>query len=369
MQGCCESNKFALPPLPHKWYNYNMLTYKYRIKDSTSQNHLGRIAGAVNFVWNYCNEVSMLALRRNKKWLSAYDLHQLIAGTSKTLGLSADSIQQACTEYVTRRRQFKKHRLAWRSRQRSLGWIPFKARYIKLTGDTVTYCGHTFRLWLSRPIKGTVKAGSFTQDARGRWYVSLQCEIETEDMPYNGDEIGVDLGLKDTAVCSDGIKYSRENLTKQYADQLAMAQRAGKKKRVKAIHAKIKHIRKDWAHKVTTDIASRARQIVVGDVSSSKLAKTRMAKSVYDASWHQFRSFLKYKAIKLGAMYADVNESFSSVTCSDCHKRTGPSGLSALGVREWYCTNCGVLHNRDTNAALNILRLGRQTPIKGIPVL
>ncbi len=59
-----------------------MLTYKYRIKDSTSQNHLGRMAGAVNFVWNYCNEVSMLALRRNEKWLSAYDLHKLVGGSS-----------------------------------------------------------------------------------------------------------------------------------------------------------------------------------------------------------------------------------------------------------------------------------------------
>ena len=346
-----------------------VLTFQYRIKDSTSAKHLSRMASAVNFVWNYCNEVSMLALRRDKRWLSAYDLSCLAKGVSKHLGIHSQTVQAICKEYVTRRRQCKKRRLSWRSKKRSLAWIPFKTSGVRILDDTVTYCGCTFRFWLSRPVQGTVKTGSFAQDARGRWYVNFQCELDAPDTRDSGAALGIDLGLKDTAACSDGVTYSRYNLTRLYEDELAIAQRAGKKKRVKAIHAKIKNTRKDWAHKVSTDIASRARQIVVGDVSSSQLAKTRMAKSVYDASWHQFRSFLKYKAIKLGAMYADVNESFSSVTCSDCHKRTGPSGLSALGVREWYCTNCGVLHNRDTNAALNILRLGRQTPIKGIPAL
>src|ERR1041384_3015533 len=132
----------------------SLLTYKYRIKDSTSGMHLGKMAGAINYVWNFCNEVSLLAFRRNKTFLSAYDLHTLTAGTSKDLRLSADIIQQVCTEYVTRRRQRKKLKLKWRSTKRSLGWIPFKAAYSKLQGDTVTYCGHRFRLWLSRSLAG-----------------------------------------------------------------------------------------------------------------------------------------------------------------------------------------------------------------------
>ena len=135
------------------------------------------MASAINYVWNYCNEVSLLAFRRDKTFLSAYDLHKLTAGTSKDLRLSADTIQQVCTEYVTRRRQFKKIKLKWRSRKRSLGWIPFKAAYIRLQGDSVTYRGHRFRLWLSRPVEGIIKTGSFTQDACGRWYVNVQCEV------------------------------------------------------------------------------------------------------------------------------------------------------------------------------------------------
>jgi hypothetical protein len=179
------------------------LTYRYRIKDQTSRLHLLQMASAINYVWNYCNEVSLLAYRRDKIFLSAHDLHKLTAGTSKDLRLSADTIQQVCTEYVTRRRQFKKIKLKWRSRKRSLGWIPFKAAYIKLQNDTVTYCGHRFRLWLSRPVEGTVKTGSFTQDARGRWYVNFQCEIADATEPVGQTELGIDLGLVNQIACSD----------------------------------------------------------------------------------------------------------------------------------------------------------------------
>src|SRR4030095_11074154 len=153
----------------------SMLTYRYRIKDSTSGAHLGRMAGAINYVWNYCNEASLLAFRRDKTFLSAYELHKLTAGTSKALRLSANTIQQVCTEYATRRKQFKKLKLKWRSKKRSLGWIPFKAACMKLEGDTVTYCGCRFRLWLSRPVEGVIKTGSFTQDARGQWYINFHC--------------------------------------------------------------------------------------------------------------------------------------------------------------------------------------------------
>jgi IS605 OrfB family transposase len=273
------------------------------------------------------------------------------------LGLSADTIQQICTEYVTRRKQFKKSRLRWRSRKKSLGWIPFKAQYIRLVQDAITYCGKTFRLWLSREVQGTIKTGNFSQDHRGRWYVNLQCEVEDATEPVGQTEIGIDLGVADQIACSDMAEpYSRENLTRQYEDELAMAQRARKKNRVKKIHAKIASVRKDWTHKVTTEIARRARRIVVGDVSSTRLSKTRMAKSTYDAAWGIVRHQLHYKAIRLAGVCVPGREHFSSVTCSACLKRTGPSGLSGLGVRSWVCSHCGVSHHRDINAAKNILR-------------
>jgi putative transposase len=350
----------------------SILTYRFRIKDSTSGKHLGKMAGAINYVWNYCQEVSLLAFRRDKTFLSAYDLHTLTAGTSKDLRLSADTIQQVCTEYVTRRRQFRKVKLKWRSRKRSLGWIPFKAAYIKLVGDSVTYCGHRFRLWLSRQVEGTVKTGSFNQDARGRWYVSFRCEVADATEPVGHLELGIDLGLTTQMACSDGIVYSRENLTRQHEVALAGAQRAGKKKRAKAIQAKVANTRADWTHKATTAIARRAKLIVIGDVPSAKLIKTPFAKSTLDASWYAIRHQLTYKAKRLAGVCVPGPEMFSSVTCSACGSRSGPSGLRALGVREWHCTSCGVLHDRDVNAARNIvrpLRTGHRTPTKGIPLI
>lgn len=340
----------------------SMLTYRYRIKDSTSRKHLQRLAWSVNRVWNYCNEVSMLALRRDKRWLSAFDLINLTAGVSKDLGLHSDTIAEVCREYVTRRRQFKAWRLKWRSKKRSLGWVPFKTRFLTIDGDSIKYLSHRFRFWLSRAMNGVAKTGSFSQDARGRWYINVQCEVDDPGTPLRQAEIGIDLGLKNTVTCSDGTVYTRTNITRRYANALARAQQAHKKKRVAALHAKIANSRHDFAHKTTTAIVNRASLVVVGNVSSSRLAGTRLAKSIYDAGWHQLRTMLAYKAMRLGVVYTEVNESGSSVTCADCLQRTGPRGLSQLGVREWVCTGCGSVHDRDHNASRLILRWGRPTP-------
>ena len=288
----------------------SILTFRYRIKDATSGKPLGTMAEAINYVWNYCQEVSLLAWRRDKTFLSAYDLHKLTAGTSKDLRLSADTIQQVCTEYVTRRRQCKKIKLKWRSKTRSLGWIPFKAAYIRLQDETVCYCGHRFRLWLSKAVEGIVKTGSFTQDARGRWYVNLQCEVADVTEPVGHLDLGIDRRV--TIACSDGVIYSRDNLTRTHETALAMAQRAHKTKRAKAIQAKMANTRSDWTHKATTAIARRAKLIVIGDVSSAKLTKTPFAKSTYDAAWHSVRDQLTYKANRLAGVCVPGREMFSS---------------------------------------------------------
>ena len=347
----------------------SMLTFKYRIKDSTSGKHLVRLGWAVNTVWNFCNEVSMLALRRDKHWLSVFELINLCAGAGVELGLHSDTISEICREYVTRRIQFKKRRLKWRSRKHSLGWIPFKARFLKIEGDTIKYLKRRFRFWLSRTIKGIVKTGSFTQDARGRWYVNFQCEVEDSGVPVGDTEIGIDLGLRDQIACTHLPEpLSRNNLTRTHEDALAMAQRARKTKRIKAIHAKIANCRKDWTHKTTTEVVQRATLISVGNVSSTKLAKTPFAKSTYDAAWGITRACLRYKATRLGVPYVEVSEFRSSCTCWVCDSLTGPRGLRQLGVRVWTCRVCGTRHQRDINSAHIHLRRGRAT-LSGIPRL
>ncbi len=332
-----------------------LTTLQYRIKDENTAKHLNKMAGAVNFVWNYCNEVNYDRWRKFRKTYTAFDLNKKTAGCAKELGLHSQTVQAIAEEYAKCTKQFSKAKLSWRSKNRSLGWIPFKASGVKVQGDTVKYQGKTFRFWLSRPIEGIVRFGSFAQNSKGNWYVNLVIEDADRGRLKTCRKVGIDLGLKTIASLSDGTELSRENLTKKYEHKLAVAQRAGKKKQVKTIHAKIKNKRKDWNHKKTTELVRDYDYIAVGNVSSSKLKKTRMAKSVSDAGWSSFKSMLAYKAVKLGVEVKEVNESFSTVTCSTCGERTGPKGLSNLRIREWICLSCNTSHHRDVNAATNIL--------------
>jgi IS605 OrfB family transposase len=120
--------------------------------------------------------------------------------------------------------------------------------------------------------------------------------------------------------------------------------------------------RKDALHKYSRKIVDQYQNIVIGDVSSSKLAKTRMAKSVYDAGWGMLKAQLLYKGRQAGRSVRIVNERNTTRTCSSCGALTGPKGLSMLVVRIWMCTECGVTHDRDVNAARNILITGRCPP-------
>ena len=345
------------------------LTYKFRIKDTNTSKHLNKMAGSVNFVWNYCNETSLKAIKNHSDFLSGFDLNKLTSGCGKELNLHSQTIQAICEEYVIRRKQFKKRKLKWRTAKRNLGWIPFKSSAVKINEDQIIYNKQKFRIWKSRDFDPSkIKTGSFTQDARGRWYINLVIEVDAKDQ-QGQLELGLDLGLKTQASLSDGRKYQRENLTKKYEKKLAMAQRANKKKLVKSIHAKIANVRKDWNHKTANSILENCKLLCIGDVSSKKLAKTNMAKSVLDSGWGQLRSFLNYKSKMLGTIAKDTNESYSTVTCSHCLKKTGPQGLRQLGVREWTCKECGTVHDRDTNAGKNILRTGHCALIKGIPRL
>ena len=109
--------------------------------------------------------------------------------------------------------------------------------------------------------------------------------------------------------------------------------------------------------------------IVIGNLSASKLVKTKMAKSVLDAGFSAFKTMLRYKCQQARVLFKEVNESYTTRTCSFCCGDTGPRGISGLGIREWQCMECGTLHDRDINSAKNILALGHERLAVGIPVL
>jgi IS605 OrfB family transposase len=343
-------------------------TFQYRIKDSNAAAHLNQMARSVNVVWNFCGDAQKHAIRWDKRWPSAYDLHNLTAGSTKLLGLQADTVQQVCTEYATRRKQFRKPLLRFRGK-RSLGWIPFKRRSIKVKGNSFIYLGRRFPVWLSRPIEGVMKTGSFSQDARGRWYINVQCEVVDAEPSQGTSAVGIDLGLKTLATLSDGREIEYKRFYRDLEPALAVAQRARKKGRAKAINRKIANRRKDFLHKESTRLVNDHAAIFVGNVSSSKLAKTRMAKSVLDAGWSTLKEMIRWKANARGVIFEEIDEAYTTRGCSECGALSGPKGLKDLGVREWTCSECGSAHDRDVNSARLILALGCQRLAEGIPRL
>lgn len=351
-----------------------MKTLKLRIKDKHCK-VLNQLASEVNFVWNYVNDLCFKHLQRQGQFFSAYDIAKYTKGTSKECNLHSQTIQAVTEELVTRRKQFKKAKLKWRvsnkkSARRSLGWIPFKKIAVKYADGYVQYGKYQFKLWDSYGLsKYNVKTGSFVEDSRGRWYVCLVVDTPSVEATEATKAIGIDLGLKDLATCSDGTVISNPRFYRKYEQKLGIAQRARNKKRVRALHTKIANCRKDYLHKSSSMFVKNNALIIVGNLSAKKLVKTKMAKSVLDTGFSALKTMLKYKCENAGVLFVEVNEAYTTRTCNFCRGDTGPRGVGGLGVREWECMDCGTIHDRDINSALNILALGHERLAGGIPVL
>ena len=351
-------------------------TLRLRIKDKHA-NVLCQMARQVNQVFNFCNESSHRAIRERHQWLSGYDLQKLTNGFSKCEGIliGSPTVQQVCEDYAKARRQFKKAKLRWRvsnpqSSKYSLGWIPFKARALQYKAGQIQFAGQKFSLWDSYGLADyELRAGSFSQDSRGRWYLNVVVKVQAKTSAATA-AVGIDLGLKEAAVTSTGERIEGRFYRKLEA-QLGMAQRAHKKQRVKAIHAKIANQRKDLLHQFSTRLVKNHAAIFVGDVASSKLVKTKMAKSTLDAGWASLKTMLEYKSHQAGIVFMEVNEAYSTQTCSCCGviPASSPKGRAGLRIREWVCSECGAIHDRDTNAAKNILAAGHRRLAAGIRAL
>ena len=336
-----------------------------------------------NQIWNNANTITsefsyvpVPEVGYVRTFFTAFDLAKQQAAYKKSSGFTIHSgtTQEVTEAHAKARKQFKKDKLKWRvsgGSKRSLGWVPFKKGAVTWKNGQIYYNKHYFNVWDSYGLsKYQFRSGSFSEDARGRWYLNIVVEVPVT-MSTGKGQIGIDLGLKDTATCSNGQKLERGDFYRNMEEKIAKAQRAKKKDRVRALHAKVKNRRKDALHKFTTDLINANELIVVGDVKSSSLAKTTMAKSIYDAGWFMLKTYLKYKAIARSVVFLEVNESYSTQTCSCCGSisSNSPKGRAGLGIREWECSDCGTLHDRDTNAATNILAAGHCRLAGGIPVL
>ena len=226
------------------------------------------------------------------------------------------------------------------------------------------------RARLSRPFIGQIKQATVSQTPTGKYFVSVLVETEHKPLPSTDKTIGVDLGIKDLLITSDGKKYDNKRIIKQYEDKLSRAQRRLSRKvkgsnnynkqriKVARIHEKIHNARIDYLHKITHKLISENQVIVSEDLAVSNMVQNHnLAKAISDCGWYELTRQLAYKAewnnrkyIKIGRFVA------SSQTCHVCgHINPETKDLS---VREWDCPQCGAHHDRDINAAINILNEG-----------
>lgn len=381
------------------------------------------MAREVNAVWNYVNALSYRCIQEHKTvhvidqgkkfetksgFLTGYDLQKYTAGFTAFSEINSGTIDAIAAEYATRRKQFKKAKLGFRSSygsRKSLGWIPVKGSSIKYKDGCIKYAGYSYQLKdKSFELDGVkLGAGNFAQDATGRWYLNVTCKVDAA-VSSGKKAVGLDLGLKDSATASNGLKLNTRRY-RELKDELAKAQRAEPmtegqvrhqmkqqvakliklghtrkaeklkrkmtaraekapkqlkaKSRTKAIHRKIYNLRSDDLHKFSRKLVNDNAAIFVGGVSAKAMQKLFGISSA-DASWGRFKTMLEYKCDHAGIIYEEVNEAYTTQACSCCGSisSSSPRGRAGLVIREWSCASCGAKHDRDVNAAKNILAVG-----------
>jgi putative transposase len=225
------------------------------------------------------------------------------------------------------------------------------------------------RVRWSRPLPSEPSSVTVICESDGRYYASFVVKRAAAPLPACDHEVGIDVGLDRLAVTSQGEIIANPRFFRAKARRLARAQRAlsrtqkgsanraKARRRVAVLHRKVRETRLDHAHKTALRLVRDNQAVYAEDLAVSGLARTRLAKSIHDAGWAQLLRLLAEKAQHYGRTFHQIGRFVpTSQICSECGAKDGPKPLS---VRSWSCTQCGAVHDRDVNAARNILAAGR----------
>ena len=367
--------------------------FKYRIYPNESQrDQIARTLGCCRFVYNRALDVKKTAYSETGKSIATNDLIKMIPAWKRDPETSwlaqADSmaLQQSIRDLDRAYKNFFR-----RVREGGKPGFPkFKSRRharqsYRTNGGKVLDRNHialpklgTVRAKVSRPLQGRFISVTVSLDAAGRYFATFLCiDVPSKDAPATDREVGIDLGVETLATLSDGTKIENPRHLKKYERKLAREQRRlsrrkgarkGEKqsrrylkqrKRVARIHANIADARTDALHKVTTMLADENQVLCMEDLNAKGMMKNHhLAKAVTDASFGEFARLLEYKCDERGRSLVKIGRFYpSSKTCSACGHRLDALPLS---VRSWDCLACGAHHDRDVNAARNILTEGKR---------
>ncbi|NEQ72319.1 MAG: IS200/IS605 family element transposase accessory protein TnpB [Okeania sp. SIO2C9] len=368
--------------------------FKYRIYPTPGQkNRLAKLFGCVRVVWNdslaYCQEKYTL---REKKPINS-DLQKLFITQAKKTEerewlseVSAIPLQQSLNDLNQAYQNFFQSTKGQR-KGKPVKPPKFKSRKSKQTarftkggfkvGQHKVYLAKVGKLKIiwSRELPAAPSSVTVIKDSAHRYFLSFVVEIQPEILPQTDNSVGIDLGIKTFATFSDGTKVDApkplkkrikkyRKLSKSLSKKTKGSKRYEKARaRVAKFHAKLKDTRTDFLHKLSTKIIRENQTVVLEDLNVSGMVKNRkLSRAISDLGWRTFRTFLEGKAEKYGRDFRVISRwEPTSQTCSCCGFKGGKLDLQ---VREWECLSCGAKHDRDENAAINILVAGGQSETK-----
>ncbi|WP_405089926.1 transposase [Micromonospora sp. NBC_01392] len=366
------------------------LRYNFRVYPTLGQQiELARAFGCARVVFNDGLRLRQTARQAGEEYVSDAVLSRKLITEAKLTPerawlreVSSVVLQQALADLNTAYRNFfasisgerKGRRVApprFRSRKDNRQAIRFtKNSRFKVLGNgrlRLPKIGDLAVRW-SRTLPCDPSSVAVIKDAAGRYFASFVVQMTDEALPPLASEVGIDLGLTHFAVLSDGTKVAAPKFLRRAARKLKRLQQAlsrkqrGSQNRKKAAvkvaraNARVADTRRDWQHKLSTTIIRENQAVYVEDLCIVGLGRTRLAKSVHDAGWASFTGMLEYKAARYGRVFARVDRFFPSTRmCSACGR---VNERMALNVRAWNCP-CGSHHDRDVNAAQNVLAAGQ----------